>query len=100
MQSQSRFVIPPDHASLPGHFPGRPLVPGVVVLDCAVAVILRHRPAVHLVGFDDVKFVAPVRPGAEVSVSYSESTADRLTFACAVNGRIVLRGRVRLGHTL
>ncbi len=26
-------TIPADHPSLPGHFPGRPIVPAVVILD-------------------------------------------------------------------
>jgi len=30
---QATFVITADHPSLPGHFPGTPVVPGVVVLD-------------------------------------------------------------------
>ena len=98
MQPPLRFMIPQDHPSLPGHFPGRPIVPGVVVLDCALAALLRARPAVRLTGFDEVRFVAPVSPGAEVSVTCGEGAADRLSFACAVDGRTVLRGRARLGH--
>ena len=97
MQPQARFEIPEDHPSLPGHFPGRPIVPGVVVLDCAMAVLFRDRPALRLAGFDEVKFVAPVSPGAEICVSSDESTADRLTFTCTVDGRTVVRGRARLG---
>ena len=99
MQLQSRFVIPQDHPSLPGHFPGRPIVPGVVVLDCAMALLLRDRPAARLARLDEVKFVAPVSPGAEICVSCSESSSDHLTFTCAVEGRIVLRARARLRIT-
>ncbi len=36
------FRIPADHPALPGHFPGRPLVPGVLVLDAALALIDRR----------------------------------------------------------
>ncbi|HTI84750.1 MAG TPA: hypothetical protein VL614_30215 [Acetobacteraceae bacterium] len=64
-----------------------------------MAVLLRDRPAARLAGFDEVKFVAPVSPGAEICASCNESAPDRLTFTCAVNGRTVLRGRVRLGTT-
>jgi 3-hydroxyacyl-[acyl-carrier-protein] dehydratase len=97
MQSQLRFVIPQDHPSLPGHFPGRPIVPGVVILDCAMVVLLRDRPTARLTGFVEVKFVAPVSPGTEICVSYNESSADRLSFTCAVDGRTVMRGRASLG---
>lgn len=98
MQPVSRFVIPLDHPSLPGHFPGRPVVPGVVVLDQAMAVLLRDRPGALLAGFEDVKFVAPVPPGVEVSVTCGESAGGRLTFACVVDGRTMVRGRVRFGR--
>ena len=29
------FTIPHDHPALPGHFPGNPLVPAVVLIDHA-----------------------------------------------------------------
>ena len=33
------FETPADHPRLPGHFPGQPIVPGVVVLDHVLAAI-------------------------------------------------------------
>jgi hypothetical protein len=71
-------------------------VPGVVVLDEAVAQISRDRPSHRLAEFIEVKFLAPVLPGEEVTVTYSES-ADTLVISCEVTGRQVLRGRLRLG---
>jgi len=92
-----RFSIAHNHPSLAGHFPARPIVPGVVVLDEAVALILRDRPANRLAGLDDVKLQAPVLPGDEVFVACRESAPGQLIFTCAVAGHVVLRGRARLG---
>ena len=91
-----RFRIKEDHPSLAGHFPGRPIVPGVVVLDNAIALISRDRLSDHQPELVEVKFLAPVLPGEDVTVSYSEN-ADSLVIACEVAGRPVLRGRLRLG---
>ncbi len=52
--------IASTHPALPGHFPGNPVVPGVVLLDCVAAAIERVRNA-RLARIDVVKFLAPLR---------------------------------------
>lgn len=91
------FCIPADHPSLPGHFPGRPVVPGVVLLDAAFALILAQRPGRSITGVPSVKFTQPVRPGQRVAVSCGDD-AERVAFGCSVDGQDVLRGVVALGE--
>lgn len=82
------FTIAHDHPCLPGHFPGRPLVPGVVLLEQAVAVIeARHGP-LHAMRLPQVKFVQPLLPGEAAHVEI-EGDAPRWRFR-------VLRGETLL----
>ncbi len=96
MQHVGRFCIAADHPSLPGHFPGRPVVPGVVLLDAVFALILAQQPGRTVIGVPSVKFALPVRPGQNVQVSCDEG-GDRIAFACTVEGQNVFRGSVTLG---
>jgi 3-hydroxyacyl-[acyl-carrier-protein] dehydratase len=44
MSFEIRRAIPADHPSLAGHFPGAPVVPGVVILDEIAAALAEWRP--------------------------------------------------------
>ena len=58
----NEFSIPVDHPALPGHFPGRPIVPGVVVLDRVLAAIEAQHGALGPLRMPQVKFVQPLLP--------------------------------------
>ena len=81
------FTIAADHPSLPGHFPGRPVVPGVVLLDEVLACL---PPGATLLS---AKFTAPVEPGVPVFVQVT-AEAGRTGFTCLAGGRTVLHGTV------
>jgi len=56
---ERRGTIPADHPALAGHFPGNPIVPGVVLLDQVLSAL----PGTMSVPW--AKFHAPLRPGEE-----------------------------------
>ncbi|WP_018936817.1 hypothetical protein [Thioalkalivibrio sp. ALJ24] len=53
--------IPADHPALPGHFPGHPVVPGVVILE-QVAQAATELGLEAPGRFPQVKFIAPLPP--------------------------------------
>ncbi|HKE47737.1 MAG TPA: hydroxymyristoyl-ACP dehydratase [Rhodanobacteraceae bacterium] len=59
--------IPAAHPSLPGHFPGNPVVPGVVLLDRVAAAIERDGAA-RLARIGAVKFLAPLKPDEDATL--------------------------------
>lgn len=63
-----RFIIPADHPSLPGHFPGRPIVPGVVLLDRVIDAIETDNGPLPPLRLPQVKFLKPLLPDEAASV--------------------------------
>lgn len=55
------FHIDASHPALPGHFPGDPVVPGVVLLERVVAAS-RRAFGMEVTGLPQVKFLHPLRP--------------------------------------
>ena len=73
------FVIPPDHPCLPGHFPGHPLVPGVVLLDEVVHAIEAGHGPLGPLRLPQVKFMQPLLPGQAARIEL-EGEAPRWRF--------------------
>lgn len=69
------FTISSDHPSLPGHFPGNPVVPGVVLLDHVLdAVEAAHGAPLRHLRLPQVKFMQPLLPGQVASVELDGQT--------------------------
>ena len=93
------LVIPEDLHYFRGHFPGMPIVPGVVQIKWAISIAhacLGVAPAIR--GMEALKFQQVLRPGESVvlDLEYAEA-AGKLRFAFASglarysSGRLLLR---------
>jgi len=84
--------VPPEHPCLPGHFPGNPLVPGVVMLQ-HVAKALRDWRQKRLVRVLEAKFLAPLYPGEHAEVELGEA-AGRIRFEIRRESHVLARGLI------
>ena len=72
MGNTTTLVIPPQHPAFDGHFPGAPLLPGVVLLDEMLRVLEVDGPGGAGGGWilASAKFLHPVRPGETLAFDH------------------------------
>lgn len=91
------FRIDHDHPALPGHFPGNPVVPGVVllerVLDAAEAWLGRPLAPSAL---PQVKFVHPLLPGQQACVQL-QAQGGRIRFKVLRDDTLLASGEFEAG---
>lgn len=87
------FTIAADHASIAGHFPGQPIVPGVVLLDHAISAIGRalNRP-LDAFRLTSAKFPSPAAPGTPLDLRFETSASGAIRFTISAGTRTVASG--------
>lgn len=89
----SWLTIEPRHPALPGHFPGSPIVPGVVLLDHVIELAATaFAPRGFACRIPWAKFQKPLLPDQQVLLGLDPASAGELRFTCRIGALRVAEG--------
>jgi 3-hydroxyacyl-[acyl-carrier-protein] dehydratase len=93
MLTATEILIPADHPAFAGHFPGQPIVPGVVLLDEALhAIAAESGVDLGRCTLGSVKFKSVVRPGQAVALRFEFVGPNSVRFELSSGSQTVVTG--------
>ncbi|HEX7455415.1 MAG TPA: 3-hydroxyacyl-ACP dehydratase FabZ family protein [Gallionella sp.] len=101
MKNSAHWTIPADHPAFAGHFPGTPILPGVVLLDAALQIIADTSGiALDICEISSVKFLSPAGPGDELVIRHTVSASGTIRFDVNAGTRKIASGSIVLRSTV
>lgn len=101
MKKQLMLKIPTDHPAFAGHFPGVPIVPGVVLLDEVMhAVIAATGLTATAWQISSVKFLSPLKPDETVVIEHEQLTNGNIKFQVFEGARQIVAGSFALSNQI
>lgn len=95
MTEATRWTVAPDHPALAGHFPGDPILPGVLLLDAALhAIAAATGIALDHCEISSVKFLSPARPGDELLIQHTVLANGAIRFDIVAGARKIVSGSI------
>ncbi|UCE90432.1 MAG: hydroxymyristoyl-ACP dehydratase [Pseudomonadota bacterium] len=91
---KTRAVIGADHPSLAGHFPGNPVVPGVVILELVFTALRKVCGPCRITRVPVAKFVMPLLPGQPFTISITPGTEGHAKFSCTIEDKPIALGQL------
>jgi len=96
-QISDTFVVAESHPALPGHFPGRPVVPGVVLLD-RVAALIERAWAARVCGLTQAKFLRPLLPGQVAQIHIDDDGSASVRFRIEHAHAVIASGSIEVAR--
>jgi 3-hydroxymyristoyl/3-hydroxydecanoyl-(acyl carrier protein) dehydratase len=97
----TELQIAADHPAFAGHFPGMPIVPGVVLLDEALYAISRLTGEhIDRCTLGAVKFRRIVRPGQPLTLQFERIRAHDIRFEIHSSGQMIANGTITLAQAI
>ena len=98
--SNTSMQIAHDHPAFAGHFPGQPLLPGVLLLAQVLEAALADPALIGRLGdaprLSNAKFLSPVRPGDRIEMTFDTASNLRLGFEVRCGERLAASGQFEL----
>jgi 3-hydroxymyristoyl/3-hydroxydecanoyl-(acyl carrier protein) dehydratase len=90
-EATRQAIVPGDHPCLAGHFPGRPIVPAVVILELVADAVRAVIGPIRLTAVRSAKFTAPLLPAQAMDIHLDWDRAA-IRFRCEHAGRALAQG--------
>lgn len=95
MNDVTHWIVPVDHPAFAGHFPGTPILPGVLLLDMALhAIAVSAGIGLEACEIGAVKFLSPVEPGETLEIRHSRAAGGTIRFDIVAGKRRIAGGSI------
>jgi 3-hydroxymyristoyl/3-hydroxydecanoyl-(acyl carrier protein) dehydratase len=91
-QRKATILVPREHPAIPGHFPGNPVVPAVLILhELILATRCWLGPDQGIHRLEQAKFLAPLRPDEEAVIELARR-GDAVHFSVHRGPVVIAKG--------
>ena len=95
MNNATHWTVPVDHPACAGHFPGTPILPGVMLLDTVLyAIAAATGISLDICEISSAKFLSPVIPGDELVIQHVRSDSGTIRFDIVAGMRKIASGSI------
>jgi acyl-coenzyme A synthetase/AMP-(fatty) acid ligase/3-hydroxymyristoyl/3-hydroxydecanoyl-(acyl carrier protein) dehydratase len=92
-------LVPSDLSCFPGHFPDRPVVPGVLQLDWALALAeVWMGQALRVTEIESLKLLLPLEPGMRFRMRVTRPQSTRLEIKLWNEDEVFAKARIRIAE--